>query len=236
MTLKIAVINQSTRLTQERSRKAVAAINRQLKEHFFPAWHIAARCKLVSPKVDVKKLTDECLMLIQDHATDDALGYHDKVLGTGKPYGYVFLDTSKDLDEAWTVTLSHEVLELVLNPVTNFHAIGRHPKEARTVAHWLEACDAVQDQTYTIDRVEVSDFLLPLYFTPEREKGANNDYLGKRLDSLGLTPGGYQGFFDPKTGKDETVFADKRAREREAIKSQLGTLRRSKRRPSLCIK
>ena len=77
------------------------------------------------------------------------------------------------------------------------------------VFHWYEMSDAVQDETYTIDDVELSNFVLPLYFTRNNEKGARNDFLGtvkngKTLKSFGVNPGGYVGFFDPELGKHDT--------------------------------
>ena len=39
-------------------------------------------------------------------------------------------------------------------------------------------CDAVQAESYTIDEVEVSNFVLPLYFTGGEELGGN-DFLGR---------------------------------------------------------
>ena len=53
----------------------------------------------------------------------------------------------------------------------NCYARRPHPKKReRTVFHWREMCDAVQAETYTIDDVEVSNFVLPLYFTPASER------------------------------------------------------------------
>jgi len=41
---------------------------------------------------------------------DEALGYHD-INHRGIPFGFVFTELSKKMDENWTVTLSHEALE-----------------------------------------------------------------------------------------------------------------------------
>jgi hypothetical protein len=86
-------------------------------------------------------------------------------------------------------------------------------------------CDAVQEETYRIDGVEVSNFLLPLYFTGGDELGSRNDFLGrshngKTLQSFGVNPGGYIGFFNPQTGETETHTrkGDKKAAKRLALK------------------
>jgi hypothetical protein len=69
--------------------------------------------------------------------------------------------------------------------------------------------DAVQAETYEVDGVEVSNFVLPLYFTGGEELGGRNDFLGrtyngKTLRSFGVNPGGYVGFFDPQKGDNDT--------------------------------
>jgi hypothetical protein len=97
-------------------------------------------------------------------------------------------------------------------------------------------CDAVQDETYKVDGVPVSNFLLPLYFTPDAEEGGRNDFLGrlykgKPLTSFGINPGGYIGFYNPQSGQHETyaLKGDKRARARMAIKGKAQMTRRSMR-------
>ena len=84
----------------------------------------------------------------------------------------MFTELAKQLKEEWTVTLSHEALELVGDPEVNLLVQGPNPADAtRTVFHWYEMCDAVQAETYDIDGVEVSNFVLPLYFTGGEEQG-----------------------------------------------------------------
>src|SRR5262249_15477302 len=168
----------------------------------------------------------------------DAEGYHDQN-AAGIPYGFVFLELSKKLNEEWTVTLSHEALELLADPEANLLVQGPHPKKpSHQVFHWFEMCDAVQDESYLVDGVHVSNFVLPLYFTSSDERGGRNDFLGtdvdgKTLRSFSVNPGGYIGFFDPAIGRngDDTTFErDRRATERLAIKKQLKTGRGQRRR------
>ena len=90
-------------------------------------------------------------------------------------------------------------------------------------------CDAVQAEQYEIDGVPVSNFVLPLYFTGGDELGGRNDYLGTTLQSFGVNPGGYVGFFDANLGDHDTVLADDLARKRSALKARYGSARRSNR-------
>lgn len=147
----------------------------------------------------------------------------------------MYLDLAVALDESWTITLSHEALELVGDPSANLLVQGPHPSQRRQVFHWFEMCDAVQDECYEIDGEQVSNFVLPLYFTPTAERGSRNDFLGtikngESLRSFGANPGGYVGFFDPKKRDDDTWEADERAKQRLAIKRRLRTGRGQRRR------
>jgi hypothetical protein len=146
---------------------------------------------------------------------------------------------SKKLAEDWSVTLSHEALELIADPEVNLLVSGTHPdpKLTREVFFWYEMCDAVQDESYVIDGVRVSNFVLPLYYTGSDEFDGRNDFLGtinkdgSRLKSFGVNPGGYAGYYDPKK-RDHTTYSapdDKRAKERMKIKSQAENTRRAAR-------
>lgn len=242
--MKIAICDTSE-IPQAEVKTAIRAINIQLKRDFCPLWSVNASCVYVSEKsLQEKMKTIEAIIYLQDKPTADsegALGYHTRNT-FGMPYGYVFEDVCKELGEPWSVTLSHEVLEMALNRHVALYSIGPHPKDkSRNVLHWYEACDAVQAQTYRISvdtangtkRIPVSDFVAPLYFTkgneltPDRAKRAKNNFLETEgLSSFGLTPGGYIGYWDPQTGEEETIFADARAESRYQIKSRMGLARR----------
>jgi hypothetical protein len=163
---------------------------------------------------------DAVLYLWDEADVANALGYHSRN-AKGLPFGFVFKKVADNAGESWTVTLSHEALELIADPLVNLLVAGPHPQENRTVFHWYEMSDAVQGETYMIDGVEVSNFVLPLYFTPNAEKGSRNDFLGnahngETLASFGVNPGGYIGFFDPQLNDDVTfaLAGDMLAQER----------------------
>jgi hypothetical protein len=87
-----------------------------------------------------------------------------------------------------------------------------------------------------VDGIWVSNFVLPLYFTPDAEQGGRNDFLGriykkKALSSFNINPGGYIGFYNPEKREHETfaLKADARARQRLKIKSKAQLTRRSMR-------
>jgi hypothetical protein len=231
----ISIINRSSgRLADADVQQVIRAINRQISEDFEPYWGFGAQLRLegrAGTKASIQSLSDmrgdAVIYLQNDVNVDGALGYHEKN-NRGIPYGFVFTELSEKLGENWTVTLSHEALELVGDPQTNLLVKGPDPRDRRRqVFHWFEMCDAVQSEAYKIDEVEVSNFVLPLYFTPDEQPGGRNDFLGtlnagQTLQSFGINPGGYIGFYDPRTGKDVQLDADELARRRRTIKARAG--------------
>lgn len=227
--LKILLSVQTGDISTTKAKQAVTAINTQLKSHFGPLWHIQASVSLTRDVVDPETANAGAVMIVTDVAdVEGALGYHDRIKKTGTPVGYVFQDICEEIGEPWTVTLSHEILEMALNMHTNSYCPGPHPTDRkRFVWHWKEACDAVQDQTYTIGKVLVSDFVTPLFYTAEREVNEKVNFLNTRgLRSFDTTEGGYLGYFDPKLGEELTYTKGEEGRRRHAIKQRLKNLRR----------
>ena len=231
----------SERISDAEVQCTLRAINRQIREDFQPYWSLGAQLRLEGrsarqpSKIDLADMRGDAVLYLWDEVNvKDALGFHDRN-NRGIPFGFVFTELSRELGENWTVTLSHEALELIADPEVNLLVMGAHPAEpGRDVFHWYEMCDAVQTETYEVDGIEVSNFVLPLYFTGENELGGRNDFLGrshngKTLRSFNVNPGGYVGFFDPQTGDHDTfsMKGDELAARRLKIKAQAKGARRS---------
>jgi hypothetical protein len=235
----ISLVNFSDKKDEEVQR-VIRAINRQIAQDYEPYWHMGAQLRLegrasskpTADKSQPQELRGDAILYLWDEEdVEDALGYHDANF-LGLPFGIVFTKLSEELGEAWSVTLSHEALELIGDASANAFAAGPHPADPnRLVFHWYEMCDAVQAESYEIDHVAVSNFVLPLYFSIGDEKGSRNDFLGTKtrnstLASFGVNPGGYIGFFDPKTGKHSTYTGERDAKAKRRMKikakAQLG--------------
>lgn len=244
----ISVINHSNGLIKDEELEcAIRAINRQIAEDFEPYWSFGAKLRLEGrsetrpSKESLADMRGDAVLYVWNKPkAGNPLGYHDNN-NRGIPYGFVFKELSDELDEDWSVTLSHEALELTADPENNLFVQGPHPtKRKRTVFYYYEMCDAVQDEKYEIDGIKVSNFVLPLYFTSSAEKGGRNDFLsrkydafgklapdGKTLKSFGINPGGYLGFYDPKTECPcmHAMDGDTKARKRLMYKLQTKTAR-----------
>jgi hypothetical protein len=230
----ISIVNRSGKIPDADLHGVLRAINRQVAEDLQPYWSFGARLRLegeIGKKSDKQRLPemrgDAVLYLWGQADLEQALGYHDKN-NFGMRYGFVFTQLAEQLGESWSVTLSHEALELIGDPQGNLLVQGPHPSVPDVeVFHWFEMCDAVQSQTYKVDGVDVANFVLPLYFTPGEQEGGRNDFLGlldikgKALDSFSVAEGGYIGFYDPRTGQHTTYTKpnDAKAQKRQRIKA-----------------
>jgi len=241
----ISVINHSNgQVSDAELQQVIRAINRQITQDFQPYWSIGATLRLEGRSVNRPNAAsnadtrgDAVIYLWDESDVDGAIGYH-AANNAGIPFGFVFTSIAREIGEEWSVTLSHEALELIGDPETNLLVMGPHPTEDRDVFHWFEMCDAVQDESYEIDGVAVSNFLLPLYFTGTRdfdEVGARNDFLGTQgadgetVRSFGINRGGYIGFYDPEENRHVTYSQkhDARARKRMEAKTKAKEARRS---------
>ncbi|MGH9508411.1 MAG: hypothetical protein ACRD2M_00610 [Terriglobales bacterium] len=238
----ISVINHTNgTISDEEVQSVIRVLNYQIAEDFEPYWSLGARLRLEGKsgaqpsKTNLADMRGDAVLYLWDSVdVENALGYHDRN-NRGIPFGFVFTELSKQLGENWTVTFSHEALELIADPEVNLLVQGPHPADpSRDVFHWYEMCDAVQAETYAIDGVEVSNFVLPLYFTAGEEVGGRNDFLGrshngKTLRSFSINSGGYVGFFDPQLGNHDTfsIKGDGLAAKRLALKARAKGARRA---------
>ena len=199
----IAVINFSA-VSDRVAQEAIRAVNRQVTEDFMPIWGSGYRCKLhASPfapdQPDVIQKdpvqAEAVVYLVDDANIAGALGYHD-LNNAEVPVGFVFTNLGD-----WTVTFSHEVLELIVDPTVNILVPGPDPRAPNDPNAWLlhtyEVCDAVERTEYVIDGIAVSNFVTPMYFAEGDAPGTRNDFLGVGVDSFGVTPGSHLGTVDP---------------------------------------
>jgi len=240
----ISIVNHSNgELKDEQILPVIRAINRQIMEDFKPYWSMEAQLRLEGKKDKAPSkqkpadMRGDAIIYIWDKVdVGGAIGYHD-LNNRGIPFGFVFLQIAKELKEDWSVTLSHEAMELLADPEVNLLVAGPHPdpNQKRDVFFWYEMCDAVQSESYKIDGINVSNFLLPLYFTGGDEYIGRNDFLGTpdkkggTLKSFSVNPGGYVGFYDPSL-KDHDTYSlrgDKVAKKRMEIKSKVKGARRA---------
>lgn len=125
------------------------SLNSQLQNEFKNIWGIDAEVTLLPPKNG-----DKIIYFITDFtglpdAYKSFTGVHNS-----QGLGYINLNLTREYDMT-SYTASHEVLELLTNP--NVDPGGR------------ECCDPVWPLHYSINGIEVADFVFPNYYVPNSQ-------------------------------------------------------------------
>jgi hypothetical protein len=151
------------------------------------------------------------LVLLDDSDQANALGYHD-MTSEGLPIGKVFAASDLKAGTSWTVTASHELLEMLGDPNVNLTVFVQNTNTAGML-YAYEVCDACEDDSlgYRIDNVLLSDFVYPAWFESFRSEGSTQfDRMSKLHNPFQLAIGGYIGVFNVATGSGWTQKIDQR--------------------------
>jgi hypothetical protein len=178
--------NAGGQLSSSDVTRVAAALQKQVARDFGPVWDVRAT-------VDAFATLD-----------DVPLGYWPVLVGQeGQGGGGVHLDDNNqpyalvDLTADWTVTASHECLEMLADPFGNRLVAGDSPDPKRPgrVEFLVEVCDPCEAPGlgYTVNGVRVSDFYTPRYFEPETRaaSGSGYDFMERIKKSLEVLQGGY---------------------------------------------
>ena len=198
----IAVKNLSTVVSDQELLQAVGAIQIQLDRDWQPAWSTTATLEIYSVDQVIPD-THWSIFIMDSSDVEQALGYHGETYQS-RPYARVFAKDAASYGQKWTVTFSHEVLEMMGNPWINLNVF--HEGQSRLYAY--ESCDAVENDRYgyEIQGVMVSDFQYPAWFDETPRVGARFDHMGHCKTSFEILPGGYMPIFDVTGGSGWKVL------------------------------
>ena len=167
--------------------KVRTALQVQCNRDFSPIWGIWANL-IVGNTQDPKA---EVIHILDNSDQADALGYHERTPAE-TPVGYVFAKTTIDAGDQWSATLSHELLEQLVDPLVNMMVYGKC--QGKDALYFYESCDAVENDEYAINGIQVSNFVTPAFFLgddPAPPAGTKFDFLGKLSAPFTLDKGGY---------------------------------------------
>jgi hypothetical protein len=168
--------------------KVAAALQKQVMRDFSPVWGVSAAVDAFASLDDVP------------------LGYWPILIGDeGQGGGGVHLDQDNqpfalvDFTPDWTVTTSHECLEMLADPFGNRLVAGDSPdpKNPGRVRFLVEVCDPCETPAlgYTVNGMRVSDFYTPAYFEPAMAGAAGAhpryDFAGRITQPRQVLRGGY---------------------------------------------
>src|SRR6059036_1905930 len=182
----------------------IAAMQPFVDRCVMPVWGTPA--KLVKYKGYVK---DAWAMVFLDNADQPgALAYHD-LTPDGLPQSKVFVKTTLDNHDLVSVSASHELVEMLVDPAINLLCTGPDPK----TVYAYESADSVEELSYLVKGIAMTDFVYPSYFENFRKPGSVQfDRLKKVNKPFQILSGGYQIIF--KNGKWSQVFGSEAKKKR----------------------
>lgn len=202
------VTNESSVWSDSQVQQVVAALQTQLDRDVAPRW-FGATAQLVFGKPDVTK---EMLHFIDTSDQASALGYHlDNQFGI--PEGFVFIKTTLDDGSSPSSCASHEAIEQLIDALANITTPVRWAGHNAAIAY--EVGDPVEADTYNIDGVPVSNFVLPNWFVPGSR--GPYDFMGKLSAPLTMSSGGYVAWSDLRRWH-QTFAPDSKAAKKLHIK------------------
>ena len=178
---------------------------------FLPVWGFPVRLYTTKKA----KPSDWQLVFLDD--TDDAgrLGYH-KLTKGGQPVSKIFVRTVLAAGESVSVTACHELFEMVIDPLANLWADGPDGTE-----YAYELSDAVEEDRFKVDGIEMSNFLYPTWFEPRKHPpGTKFDHLGRLKKPFSMSKGGY--LIVRKNGKVTEQFGSPAKQRRFAQEDRVG--------------
>jgi hypothetical protein len=232
--IKVAVINQSKSLSNDDVKQAVPALQAQVHHDFAPVWGIDAELTFV-PSNSEPPAGSWWLVIFDNSDQPGALGYHD-LTSEGLPLGKVFAGTDMQYGLNWTITASHELLEMLADPDIDL-TVFVQPDDQTGRIYAYEICDACEADNYgyAINGTMVSDFVYPAWFESFRASNSTQfdkqDQIHKPFD---LLAGGYIGIYDVTSGTGWTQLTAAHGRHAKGTRPErprVGSRRERRRTP-----
>jgi hypothetical protein len=221
----IACINKATVDLGVPFDKLTATLQKCYDTYFLPVWGYPV--KLYNTKAP--KRTDWQFIYFDDADTAGALGYHD-LTKDGQPVSKVFVKTTLADNQLVSVTACHELFEMVIDPIANLWA-----EAADGTEYAYEMSDPVEEDTFLVDGIEMSNFVHPAWFEPFKHPPRTKfDHLGLLKKPFSMTKSGY--VIIRKKGKVTEVFGSKAKEKRFAKEDRLGHRSEYRKRNGLRIK
>jgi hypothetical protein len=213
LTDHVAIVSLTSDVSTRSLLQAAAAVQKQITRDFTPYWGLRATVdafedlssvpsdyRLVVLFGDADELAgrlefaigeQQAARLIDDFERDRLSGLHLNTF-TREPFALV------SAADAWSVALSHEVLEMIADPFGNHLIAAAHPRDQRQrVKYLVEICDPCQAMWYPVNGVPVSDFYTPRYFDPVQVDRSRYSFTGALELPLQILEGGFLSWIDP---------------------------------------
>lgn len=197
LSVNVALVSDVAELKSSELTKVAAALSKQASRDFGPIWKVAATVDAFTSLEDVP--ADYWPVIVQRNV-EDAAGFHDDE--NGQPFAVV------EYGAGWSVTASHEVVEMLADPFGRRMRAGNLLDQAvgvglpkRRVNYLVEVADPSESEEfgYQVNGVRVSDFYTPDFFDPVAAAGVRYSFTGAIKAPRTVLKGGYISWYDPIT-------------------------------------
>jgi hypothetical protein len=198
---QIALVCQSKNISMSELTKASAALQKQATKDLSPIWGVKATVDVFENIADIP--LGYWPVIIMDQLDDpNAAGYHtDK---NHQPYALV------EYSKSWSLTCSHEICEMLVDPYGNKMKSGLSPDGKQRVHYLVEVCDPCEDSSYGyfINGLLVSDFYTPDYFDSAGSGNTKYSFTGAIGEPRQVLKNGYLSWYSAKDKQwyQETFF------------------------------
>jgi hypothetical protein len=207
--VRIACINKATVDLGAPFGALTVALQKCFDQYFLPVWGYPVKLY----NTVAAKPSDWQFIYFDNADVANALGYHD-LTHKGQPVSKVFVKTTLADKQSVSVTACHELFEMVIDPLANLWA-----EASDGVEYAYEMSDPVEEDTFKVDGIEMSNFVHPSWFEPfKHPPGAKFDHLGLLKKPFTMTKGGYM--IIKKDGKVSQAFGSKAKAARFAKESR----------------
>jgi hypothetical protein len=206
MLVQVALVSQTDHISFSALSRVAAALQKQVTRDVSAIWDIDATVDAFANLSDVP--VGYWPITISDQDLGDAAGIHEDK--EGQPFALV------QYDYTWSLTTSHECLEMLVDPFGNRLVAGPSPMPGQGRVEFLvEVCDASEDAAfaYKVNGILVSDFYTPNFFAPTAVAGTRYSFTGAIKQPRKILKKGYISWHDPVSDEwfQQVFFGNKPA-------------------------
>lgn len=209
------LVSIANRSKAEISTEVIDALNLQLRDHFSPYWKIEPRVSLLTRDEEPGDL----IVYVIDDGFPEVVKRLQDSMYPALPYRVANLHVAMELGQAWTVVLSRVIMQSVILTRVKKEKEGPSPTDLnKSVMYSYDVCSPVFSESYLVNGVMLSNFVLPSYFRDADELGKRTDYLDRHeipLPQFGTNSGGFIRYIDPSNHSQHVRFvpSDNRVRK-----------------------
>ncbi|MGW3656935.1 hypothetical protein ACWD6R_15135 [Streptomyces sp. NPDC005151] len=192
---QVALVSETNQITPAQLNRVAASLQKQATRDFSPLWNVSATVDPFDQLEDVP--VGYWPVIVRDDINEPgAAGVH--LDEHGQPFALV------QYSDSWSLTASHETLEMLADPTGNRLMAGQSPKPDQGVVEFLvEVADPPEDPQfgYTVNGFLVSDFITPHFYDPVPADGVRYSFGGNIKEPRSIREGGYISWLDRTTNE-----------------------------------